>query len=66
MERSEGFDLDQYAKLLREEAAQSAALSSLATRMRVSQQSSYNKMTRKEAVAPKMPWDGYAGTQKAA
>ena len=65
MERSPGFDIGEYAKVTALEAAQSAAMSSLATRMRISQQSSYNKMARKAAQSPAMPWEPYIGKKAA-
>jgi hypothetical protein len=64
LERSADFDADQYSKLLREEAAQSASIANLATRMRISQYSSYDKKKAKPDPL-KMPWDGLL-EQKAA
>lgn len=64
-ERADGFEIDNYAKLLREEIAQSNIIQSLATRMRISQYSSYDAKKTKPA-SLKMPWDGYGGTQEAA
>jgi hypothetical protein len=66
MERSADFDISAYGKLLTMEEEQSRAMSALATRMRISQQSSYDNQKKKKANPVKMPWDGYAGTQKAA
>ena len=64
-EREDGFDLDEYAKLLREEVAQSNIIQSLSTRMRISQYSSYDAKRLKPTKPAKMPWDGLL-EQKAA
>jgi hypothetical protein len=61
MERSPGFDVGEYAKLAAMEIEQSRAMASLATRMRISQQSSYDKMKKKPGpTATEMPWEPYA------
>lgn len=51
----EGFDLDAYDKLLKMRERESRAASSLATRMRMTQQTTYEKTKKKPAtVSP--PW----------
>ena len=45
-------------RLLKMQDREGRAISSLATRMRISQQASYDK-TRKKGDAAKRPWDGY-------
>lgn len=54
-ESGEEFDVDTYDKLLRMLQRESASMSSLATRMRMSQQSSYDVKTKKK-VNTKKPW----------
>ena len=65
-ERSPEFSRKEYAKLLAMEIAQSNIIQSLATRMRISQYSSYDaKKTKPNTKSAKMPWDGLL-EQKAA
>lgn len=59
IEAAEGaktFDVDAYRDLLRSEEEQSRAIASLATKMRISQQSSYDK-SKKKPQAGKPPWE---------
>ncbi len=54
---SKTFDIEEYNKLLIMQEREGRALSSLATRMRVSQQTQYDKTKKKPLQGPK-PWDG--------
>lgn len=54
--RSQEFDLDQYDKLLKMRERESRAASSLATRMRISQQTTYDKSKKKPLSVPS-PWE---------
>jgi len=63
-ERSDEFDMKEYRRILADEVAQSASLANLATRMRISQYSSYDKKKAKPEPA-KMPWDGLLEQQAA-
>jgi hypothetical protein len=66
LERSDDFDMKEYRKLMREEIAQSNIIQSLATRMRISQYSSYDaKKTKPNTKSAKMPWDGLLEQQAA-
>lgn len=56
MEQAEQVDLDEYAKLLRAEDLQTSALARLATKMRLSQQSTYDRQKAKPAKTPRS-WD---------
>lgn len=56
-ERAEEFDVKEYRDLLRSEEEQSRAISSLATRMRISQQASYDKSKKKPAPSQRL-WEG--------
>jgi hypothetical protein len=55
-EKSENFDVKEYRDLLRSEAEQSGAMMSLATKMRISQQTTYDKSKKKPIVSN--PWEG--------
>lgn len=55
-EASEGFDVDEYDKLLKMQERESRALSSLATRMRLTQQATYDKSKKKPGQTRK-PWE---------
>lgn len=55
-ERSEQFDAKEYRDLAAAEVVQSNAISSLATRMRISQAATYDK-SKKKAVVPAKPWE---------
>jgi hypothetical protein len=56
-EKSEELDVKEYRDLLRSEAEQSGVLMSLATKMRISQQSTYDKSKKKPAGGTTRPWD---------
>lgn len=51
----EGFDIGEYDRLLKMQEREGRALSSLATRMRMTQQSTYDESKRKPEEKPK-PW----------
>ena len=55
-ESREEVDVKEYRDLLRSEEEQSRALASLATKMRLSQQTTYDK-SKKKPVQTKKPWD---------
>jgi hypothetical protein len=55
-ERAEHIDLDQYDQLLRMRERETRAASSLATRMRITQQSSYDPTRKKPATPFPPPW----------
>lgn len=54
-EAGDTLDIDTYDKLLKMQEREGRAISSLATRMRMSQQSTYDPK-RKKPVATKKPW----------
>jgi hypothetical protein len=54
--KAEAFDVDGYNQLLIMQEREGRALSSLATRMRLSQQTTYDKTKKKPLQGPK-PWD---------
>lgn len=56
LERDQSFDVQQYDTLLKMQEREGRALSSLATRMRISQQTQYDK-TKKRGTAGKRPWE---------
>jgi hypothetical protein len=56
-EVSEEFDLDEYDKLLKMQEREGRALSSLATRMRITQQATYDK-SKKKPKSSKALWSG--------
>lgn len=55
-EQAENFDIENYDRLLKMQEREGRALSSLATRMRISQQTSYDKSKKKPDIGPN-PWD---------
>lgn len=55
-EAAEAFDVDEYDKLLKMQERESRAMSSLATRMRLTQQTTYDKSKKKPGQTRK-PWD---------
>jgi phage terminase small subunit len=55
-ERSETLDINEYDQLLKMQEREGRAMSSLATRMRITQHATYDK-TRKKPLATKKPWD---------
>jgi hypothetical protein len=55
-EASEGFDVENYDRLLKMQEREGRALSSLATRMRLSQQTTYDKSKKKPGQTRK-PWE---------
>jgi hypothetical protein len=56
MERADDFDVKEYRELLKAEAEESRAIASLATRMRLSQQSTYDRKKSKP-VTMRRPWE---------
>jgi uncharacterized protein (DUF1697 family) len=56
-ESAEEFDIKEYDRLLKMQDRESRGLSSLATRMRISQQSSYDKQKKKPAGSARPPWE---------
>lgn len=56
MEKSEAFDVKEYRDLLRTEAELTSTLMSLATKMRLSQQTTYDKSKKKPGQVSK-PWE---------
>lgn len=56
LEESSDFDVDTYDKLLKMQEREGRALSSLATRMRLTQHSTYDPKKKKSAIANK-PWE---------
>jgi hypothetical protein len=55
-EAGDEFDVDEYDKLLKMQEREGRAISSLATRMRLTQQTTYDKSKKKPSAARK-PWD---------
>ena len=55
-EKSDPFDVKEYRDLLRSEEEQSRAIASLATRMRLTQQTTYDKSKKKPGSGRK-PWE---------
>lgn len=55
-EGGEAFDVDEYDKLLKMQEREGRALSSLATRMRLTQQTTYDKSKKKPAQG-RRPWE---------
>ena len=55
-EAADDFDVDEYDKLLKMQEREGRAISSLATRMRLTQQTTYDKSKKKPAVS-KRPWE---------
>lgn len=56
-ESADDFDVKEYRDLLRSEEEQSRAIASLATKMRISQQTTYDKSKKKSQSARKL-WEG--------
>lgn len=57
LEGSENFDIKDYDRLLAMQEREGRAISSLATRMRLSQHSSYDKAKTRGIVASRKPWE---------
>jgi len=57
VEREQGNDLDRLDRLQRMHERQTRAASSLATRMRMTQQATMNAKTRKQPIELPKPWD---------
>lgn len=55
---AEGFSIKDYDRLLKMQERESRCLASLATKMRISQQTTYDKSRKKGSVTPKKPWEG--------
>jgi hypothetical protein len=51
------FDVGRYDELLKMQEREGRALSSLATRMRLTQQTTYDKQKKKGSVGTKRPWE---------
>lgn len=58
LEESDEIDLEKYTTLLRAHEVQSRAASSLATRMRLTQQSTYSARKNSTVATNKKPWQG--------
>src|SRR3990167_5634469 len=56
-EGSENFDTEEYDRLLKMQEREGRAISSLATRMRMSQHSTYDKKKSKPIRGAKKPWE---------
>jgi hypothetical protein len=56
-EQSDGFTLERYDFLLRVQEREGRALSSLATRMRLTQQATFDEKKRKPQTLGKKPWE---------
>ena len=56
-EASENFDTEDYDRLLKMQEREGRAISSLATRMRISQHSTYDKKKAKPIRGAKKPWE---------
>jgi hypothetical protein len=54
-EAAEGFNVDEYDKLLKMQEREGRSISSLATRMRISQHATYDKK-RKKPIETARPW----------
>lgn len=54
----EGFDIKDYDRLLKMQERESRCLASLATKMRISQQTTYDKSRKKGSGESKKPWEG--------
>jgi len=58
VEKEKELDLDQYDKLLKMQEREGRAMSSLATRMRLSQQTQWSEQKSRKVTSPvKMPWE---------
>jgi len=62
-EQAEPFDVSEYDRLLKMQEREGRALSSLATRMRISQHATYDK-TRKKPIEGKRPWGDEERTER--
>lgn len=56
-ERREDFSIEEYDRLLKMQEREGRAISSLATRMRISQQSTLDREKKKPLKPAKKPWD---------
>jgi hypothetical protein len=56
-EKGDDFEIEQYDRLLKMQEREGRAISSLATRMRVSQQTTVSKGKGKPVKASKRPWE---------
>lgn len=56
-ERREDFSIEEYDRLLKMQEREGRAISSLATRMRISQQSTLDREKKKPLKPTKKPWD---------
>lgn len=56
-EARDEIDVEQYDRLLKMQEREGRAISSLATRMRISQQATLDREKRKPLRAPKKPWE---------
>ena len=54
--QEDGFDIEEYDRLLKMQEREGRALSSLATRMRMTQQSTYDETKRKPVKKESKPW----------
>lgn len=52
-----GLDVDEYDQLLKMQEREGRAISSLATRMRISQQATFDKERKKDKQVSRKPWD---------
>jgi hypothetical protein len=57
MEGSSDFDLEAYDRLLKMQERESRAMSSLATRMRLTQHSTYDAKKKKGSTLTQKPWE---------
>lgn len=57
LEKAEEFDVGEYDTLLKMQEREGRALSSLATRMRMTQQTQYDKSKKRGSGAAKKPWE---------
>ena len=56
-EKSKKLDVENYDRLLKMQEREGRAISSLATRMRISQQATYDKSRKKDIEADAPPWE---------
>lgn len=54
---SRGIEIEEYDRLLKMQEREGRAMSSLATRMRISQQATYDKQRSKKSSPAKKPWE---------
>lgn len=57
-EKSKAFSIEDYDRLLKMQEREGRAMSSLATRMRLTQQTTYDKSKKKPATISRPPWEG--------